>query len=137
MMVIGCLFTNGLNQIDHKADVARCHRFQQFDYLLLWGYPKNLSNALGENTTFAEGYCLVGERQRVAHTPRSSHGYLPEGIAFSLYVFFNQDLAYVFRYPRRSQVLEIKLQAARENGDGQFLRVCRGEQKFYVLGRLF
>jgi hypothetical protein len=104
MVVVGRLFANRLNQFNDLADITRRHRFQQFDYLLLRRHAKHLGYALGKNTAFAVRNCLVSECQRIAHTSRGSHGYLPEGIAFGLHVFFNQDLTYVFSYTRGSKV---------------------------------
>ena len=40
-------------------------------------------------------------------------------------------------YQARRHALQIELQAARQHSGGYFFRVCRSQQKFDVLGRLF
>ena len=80
---------------------------------------------------------LVGQTESIAHTAISGAGQRPERGLLKGHSFFAENKLQMLGNALWAEVFKIKLQAARQHGDGQFLRVCGGKQKLNVGRRLF
>ncbi len=91
----------------------------------------------GQHLAFAKGDGLVSQAHGVAHRTIGRAPQQPQGIRLEWHVFGGQNMAEVLDHPLRAHVLQRELQAARQDGGRQFLRVGGGEDELDVGRRLF
>ena len=80
---------------------------------------------------------LVGQRQRVAHAAVSRARQQTQGLYFKSYLLVGEHMFEVADNMRRRHLLQIELQAARQDGHRNFLRIGGGQNEFHMRGRLF
>ncbi|OEZ64813.1 hypothetical protein JAB2_39240 [Janthinobacterium sp. HH100] len=80
---------------------------------------------------------LVRQGQRIAHGTVGALGQQAQGRLFEGDAFLPQDIVQVADDVAGRHLLEVELQAARQHGHGNLLRVRRGQDELDVLGRLF
>ena len=108
----------------HGADLGTVHRAQHGAHALL-----------AQRTT-GVGDGLVEQRQAVAQRAVGGARELGDGGRIGLDGFRTQDLRHLPADLFLVQALEVELQAARQHGDRQLLRVGGGEQELDVFRRL-
>jgi hypothetical protein len=83
----------------------------------------------------AEGDQLVEQRQRITHAAVGGLRHEADAAGLGRNLFGLEHLAEVFADQRHRQALEIELQAARQHGDRQLLRIGGRQQELHVRGR--
>ena len=91
----------------------------------------------GADVSLSVGKCLVEQAEAVAHAARCGVGQQVQGVRFVFGVFGLQDVGEVLADLPLAHVFQVELQAAREDGRRQFLRVGGGEDEFDVRRRFF
>ena len=91
----------------------------------------------GADVSLSVGKCLVEQAEAVAHAARCGVGQQVQGVRLVFGVFGLQDVGEVLADLPLAHVFQVELQAAREDGRGQFLRVGGGEDEFDVRRRFF
>jgi hypothetical protein len=91
----------------------------------------------GQHLAFTEGDGLVGQAHGVAHRAVGGAAQQPQGVVFERHVLGAQHVGQVLDHALRAHVLQGELQAARQDGCRQFLRVGGGEDELDVGRRLF
>ncbi|MCY1343084.1 hypothetical protein D9M69_290930 [compost metagenome] len=90
-----------------------------------------------QHLALAEGNRLVGEAHGVTHRAVGGAAQQPQRIGLEGHVLGGKHVGQVIHHPLRRHVLQGELQAARKDGDRQFLRVGSGQQELDVGRRLF
>ena len=93
---------------------------------------KQGGDVMGADVSLAVGKCLVQQAEAVAHTAGGRVGEQLQRVRLVCGVFGLQDAGEVFADLPLAHVFQVELQAAREDGRGQFLRVGGGEDEFDV-----
>ncbi len=113
------------------------HSFQQLVQMAVIQGPQHSQHAVGAHAAIAVGQRLIGQAQGIAHAAvrrlgQGQQGARLEGLSLLIQHPFELlgDLGLI-------QALQMKLQAAREDGDGQLLRIRGGQQELHIGGRLF
>ena len=88
-------------------------------------------------TAVAVGYGLIEQAERVAHAAVGSNGNQAGAGILCRYLFFNQNFIQLGINLFHTQVLEVELQTARQDGDGNPLGFGRRQQELYMRRRFF
>ncbi len=122
---------------DQCARIAFDQRVQHAIDLALIQRAEHGTHIGGQHLAFTESDGLVGQAHGIAHRTIGGAPQQPQGVVFERHVLGAEDMAQVLDHPLRRHVLQGELQAARQHGDRQLLRVGGGEQELDVRWRLF
>ena len=90
-----------------------------------------------QHLAFAKGDGLVSQAHGITHRAVGSTAEQPQGIRLERYVLGLQHVTQVLDHPLGAHVLQRELQAARQDGRRQLLRVGGGKDELDVGRRLF
>ena len=91
----------------------------------------------GQHLALAKGDRLIGEAHGIAHRAIGGAAEQPQGVRFEGHVLGGQHMGQMLDHALRRHVLQGELQAARQDGDRQLLRIGGGQQELDVRRRLF
>ncbi|MNF60076.1 hypothetical protein D3C84_416810 [compost metagenome] len=131
------LFGQVADGFQQRAGVALQQRMEHAVDLAMIEGAEHGANVGGQHLAFPEGDGLVGEAHGVTHGAVGGAPEQPERVGLEGHVLGTKHVGQVFHHALRGHVLQGELQAAREDGDGQLLRVCGGQQELDVGRRLF
>ena len=113
------------------------HAPQQLQNALLVGESKKIFNGIKLNGTRSMGDHLIQKRKRVPHRPFGGPHNLRKTLGIKRGVFFLQDRDQVCREYIVGYPLQIVALATAKDGCGNFPRLRRGKNKFYMGRWLF
>ncbi len=127
-----------LGDLGHgRGGILPQNGFQQLVQMAVIERPQHRQHAVEAHAAVAVSQRLIGQAQCIAHTAVGGFGQGQQGAWF-------EGLSLLIQHPFKLlgnlgliQTLQMKLQAARENGNGQLLRIRGGQQKLHIGGRLF
>ena len=129
---------SNLGDLGHGSGcILAQHCLQQLVQVVMIEGPQHGEHALQAHAAVAVGQRLIREAQGIAHAAvgrlgQGQQGARLEGLTLLIQHPFELpgDLGLI-------QTLQMKLQAARQYGDGELLRIRGGQQEFHIGGRLF
>ena len=125
------------HRLDQRARVTFDQRMQHTVDLAMIQCAQHGAHIGSQHLAFTESDGLVGQAHGVAHRAIGGATQKPQRIVLERHVLGSQHVGQVLDHPLRRHVLQGELQAARQHGDRQLLRVGGGEQKFHMGRRLF
>ncbi len=129
-----CKVAHGLEQ---RPRIALQQRLQHPIDLAVIEAAEHGPHVGGHHFAFAKGNSLVGQAHGIAHRPIGSATEQPQRVGFERHVFGRQYMAQVLDHTLRAHVLQRELQATRQDGRRQLLRVGGGEDELNVGRWLF
>ncbi len=117
--------------------VTSDQRFQHRKHLAVVDGAEHVAYFGHLQLAVAKGNSLVGQAQGIAHRAIGSTPQKPQRLLIKTDLLIGQNMLQVLNHLFRRHILQGKLQATRKNGDRQFLRIGRSQQKLDVLRRLF
>ena len=121
----------------HALGVARGQGVEQADEMALVDGAEHAAHGVLGQVARAVGNGLVGERQGVAHRTRRGLPDQPQGRDLKAHVFLAKHGLQMADDGVGRHLLQIELQAARQNRHRDLLRIGGGQDELDVRGRLF
>ena len=121
----------------HRAPVATRQRINQPEHITAVHAAQHGAHAGLVNAARAESNRLIGQRERIAHRATRGTREQAQRLRLGGHVFNAQHTNQMFQNGFRCHRSQVELQAARQHGGRDFLRVGRGEHEFEVFRRLF
>ena len=134
---VGALLGQMANRVQHRATVTVQQGLEYIVDLAMIEGPEHGAHIGGQYLALAKGDRLVGQAHGVTHGAIGRTTQQPERIVLEGNAFRGEHLLQVGDDPLRRHVLQRELQAAREDGDRQLLRIGGGEQELDVGRWLF
>ena len=130
-----------LRQLGHRRHegprITGNQRFENRKHLAMIDSAQHVAYFSHLQLAVAKGNGLVGQTQRVTHRAIGRASQKPQRLLIKANLLVGEYVLQVLDHLLRRHVLERELQAARENGDRQLLRISGGQQKLDVFRRLF
>ena len=99
-------------------------------------HPKHGHHITLLQLTTTKGNGLIGQAKRVTHAALSRARNNLQGVVFKIHAFGVKYIGDVINDGLAGNVLELKLQAARQHSHWDFLGVCSSQQELHMLWRL-
>ena len=130
-----------LGQVAHglqqRAGIAVDQRGEHVVDLAVIQRAEHGPHVSGQHLALTKSDSLIGQAHGVAHRTVGCAAQQPERVVFERNVFSAQHVGQVLDHTLRRHVLQRELQAARQDGGRQLLRVGGGEDELDVGRRLF
>ncbi len=136
LVVVGVVLGNRGRTLQQLDRVALADSLQQAEDQHLAGRAQQGLHGALAHLTFAVSDGLIEQGQRIAHAALGGAGQMPKGGFLKIDLLGNQHRLQVGHDLLGHEVLQIELQAARQDGDRQLLRVGGSEQELDVGRRL-
>ncbi len=134
---VRALFCQVTHRFQQSAGVALQQRLQHAVHLTMVKGTEHGAHIGGQYLAFTKRNGLVGQAHGIAHRTVGSAPQQPQGIVFVRHVFGAQHVAQVLHHALRRHVFQRELQAPRQDGRRQLLRVGGGQDELDVGRRLF
>ena len=126
-----------LDFVHYLTDIARHQRAQNRQHAVARHRAQHVAHLGFTHCAAAKGNRLIQQAEAVAHAAVGAFGQQLQRGQFVLNAFGLQNVLQLAENVAHCHALQIELQAARQNGHRQFLRVGGSEQELDVRRRLF
>ncbi|KPX97188.1 Uncharacterized protein ALO63_05623 [Pseudomonas amygdali pv. mori] len=124
-------------RLQHTASVAFQQRSQHIEHLTMIQCAEHGAHIGSHDLAFTKGNGLIGQAHRVTHRTVGSAPEQPQRIVFERHILDAQYVGQMFDHTFGRHVFQRELQATRQNGRRQLLRIGGSEDELDVGRRLF